>query len=53
MDVMHTSYPTAAKYVLQKTGFEIDLYTRRDVGELTDAMKAELDLLIEESKKVL
>jgi hypothetical protein len=38
MDVMHTSYPTAAKYVLQKTGFDIDLYTRRDVGELTDAM---------------
>ena len=53
MDVMHTSYPTAAKYVLQKTGFDIDLYTRRDVGELTDAMKADLDLLIEESKKVL
>jgi len=53
IDVMHTSYPTAAKYVLQKTGFDIDLYTRRDVGELTDAMKADLDLLIEESKKVL
>jgi hypothetical protein len=39
--------------VLQKTGFDIDLYTRRDVGELTDAMKVDLDLLIEESKKVL
>lgn len=46
MDVMHTAYPKAAKYVLKQKGFEIDLYTRRDVGELLEDQCQELDALL-------
>ncbi len=46
MDVMHTVYPKAAKYVLKQKGFEIDLYTRREVGELLPTQCAALDALI-------
>lgn len=50
MDLMHQTYPIAAKYVLQKRGFEINLTTRRQVGVLTDSQKKELDNLLEEYK---
>ena len=32
MDVMHDVYPVGAKYFLQSRGFNIGLYTRRNVG---------------------
>lgn len=53
MDPMHAAYPTAAKYVLQKNGFPIDLFTRRDVGTLTVEHKVELDRLIAEGQTLL
>jgi 4-hydroxy-tetrahydrodipicolinate synthase len=48
MELMHQSYPTSAKYVLQKMGFPINLETRRKVAELTPEIKLQLDALIEE-----
>ena len=48
MELMHQSYPTSAKYVLQKMGFPINLTTRRKVVELTPEIKLKLDALIEE-----
>lgn len=46
MDIVHSAYPTIAKYSLQKRGFPISAYTRRDVGTLTDELKAEMDELL-------
>lgn len=43
MDVMHNVYPIIAKYFLQKRGFEINLTTRRDVGQFTDTIAADID----------
>jgi 4-hydroxy-tetrahydrodipicolinate synthase len=48
MELMHQSYPTSAKYVLQKMGFPINLETRRKVAELTPEIKLQLDALIAE-----
>ena len=46
MELMHSAYPTSAKYVLQKRGFPISLATRRKVDPLTDSLKAKLDVLL-------
>ncbi len=46
MDIVHAAYPTIAKYSLQKRGFPILTYTRRDVGELTDELKEGMDSLL-------
>jgi 4-hydroxy-tetrahydrodipicolinate synthase len=46
MDLMHSAYPTSAKYVLQKQGFPISLFTRRKVDTLTEELKVKLDQLI-------
>jgi len=46
MDLMHSAYPTSAKYVLQKQGFPISLATRRKVDTLTEELKVKLDQLI-------
>jgi 4-hydroxy-tetrahydrodipicolinate synthase len=46
MDLMHSAYPTSAKYVLNKQGFPISLATRRKVDPITDELKANLDALI-------
>jgi len=46
MELMHSAYPTSAKYVLQKQGFPISLATRRKVEPLTEEIKAKLDTLI-------
>ena len=46
MDIVHEAYPTIAKYSLQKRGFPILRYTRRDVGELTDELKDGMDSLL-------
>jgi 4-hydroxy-tetrahydrodipicolinate synthase len=46
MDLVHTAYPTIAKYALQKRGLSMSLYTRREVGELTDDLKQQMDALL-------
>lgn len=52
MDVVHTAYPIIAKYSLQKRGFPISTYTRREVGVLTDSLKLEMDDLLTEIEKI-
>ena len=46
MELMHSAYPTSAKYVLQQQGFPIRLATRRKVDPLTESLKAKLDELL-------
>lgn len=46
MELMHSAYPTSAKYVLQQQGFPIGLATRRKVDPLTESLKAKLDELL-------
>jgi 4-hydroxy-tetrahydrodipicolinate synthase len=46
MDLVHTAYPTLAKYALQKRGLPISLYTRRETEPLTDDLKASFDALL-------
>lgn len=46
MDLMHSAYPTSAKYILQKQGFPISLSTRRKVDPLTEELQAKLDQLL-------
>ena len=52
MDIVHTAYPIIAKYSLQKRGFPISTYTRREVGVLTDSLKLEMDDLLTEIEKI-
>lgn len=52
MQLMHTAYPTSAKYVLARMGFPIGLETRREVGELTFEIRSSLDKLIAERKNL-
>lgn len=52
MELMHTAYPTSAKYVLASLGFPIGLETRREVGELTLEIRSSLDKLIAERKNL-
>jgi 4-hydroxy-tetrahydrodipicolinate synthase len=52
MDIVHSAYPTVAKYCLQKRGFPISTYTRRDVGELTEDLQERADLLLDEVDKI-
>lgn len=46
MNLMHDTYPTSAKYILQKRGFDISLTTRRNVGALNEEKKEKLDILL-------
>jgi 4-hydroxy-tetrahydrodipicolinate synthase len=46
MELMHSAYPTSAKYVLQKQGFPISLTTRRNIDPLTEELRVKLDQLI-------
>ena len=46
MGLMHSAYPTSAKYILQKQGFPISLSTRRKVDPLTEELQVKLDQLI-------
>lgn len=48
MDLMHTAYPTLAKYALRQRGFSIGLKTRRDVGPLTPDLRRRTDELLVE-----
>ena len=52
MDLVHTAYPIIAKYSLQKRGFPISLYTRREVGTLTPELKIKMDDLLVEVEKI-
>jgi 4-hydroxy-tetrahydrodipicolinate synthase len=52
MDLVHTAYPTIAKYTLQKRGLPISLYTRRDVDPLTPALQSEMDALVETANQL-
>ncbi|MCG2613678.1 dihydrodipicolinate synthase family protein [Terrimonas sp. NA20] len=53
MDVMHDVYPIAAKYFLQSRGYEIDMNTRRSVGELSGSAMAKLDQLSQDYDQLL
>ncbi len=46
MDLVHSAYPTIAKYSLQQQGLPISLSTRRDVEPLTQALRDEMDALL-------
>ncbi|KAA0994000.1 dihydrodipicolinate synthase family protein [Dyadobacter aurulentus] len=48
MEIVHTAYPTIAKYCLQKRGFPISTYTRREVDALTQNIKERADQLLED-----
>ncbi|OZI09537.1 dihydrodipicolinate synthase family protein [Siphonobacter sp. BAB-5385] len=45
MDVMHNVYPIVSKYFLQKRGFDISTFTRRNVGVLTPQIYKEVESL--------
>ena len=45
MDVIHHVYPIVSKYFLQKRGFEISTFTRRNVGEFTSGIRTQVDSL--------
>lgn len=45
MELVHTAYPTLAKYALQKRGVPMSLFTRRQTEPLTDALKRDVDEL--------
>lgn len=46
MDIVHSAYPTIAKYSLRKRGFPVSTYTRRKVEPLTEDLKAGMDELL-------
>lgn len=52
MEIVHSAYPTIAKYCLQRRGFPISTYTRRDVGALTDDLQEQADQLLDEIDRV-
>ena len=52
MDLVHSAYPIIAKYSLQKRGFLISLYTRREVGILTDELKENMDNLLNDIEQI-
>ena len=52
MEVMHHSYPTAAKYYLQKSGFNISLFTRSRPGAFTLDTKNKLDRLFDQYNRL-
>jgi 4-hydroxy-tetrahydrodipicolinate synthase len=52
MDLVHTAYPTIAKYTLQERGLPISLYTRRAIDPLTAELKSEMSALIEKADKL-
>lgn len=53
MDLVHSAYPVIAKYSLQKRGFPISLYTRREVGILTDELKENINVLLHNADQIL
>ena len=53
MDVMHQVYPVVAKYFLQQKGLPISLYTRRDIGVLTNDIRKQIEQLVVDCDEVL
>ncbi len=45
MEVVHTSYPMAAKHYLKKSGLNISTYTRTKAGNITSDVNQKLDQL--------
>ncbi|WP_374163390.1 dihydrodipicolinate synthase family protein [Arcticibacter sp. MXS-1] len=45
MDVMHNVYPVVSKYFLQKRGLNISTFTRRKVGDFTQSITKEIEML--------
>lgn len=43
MDVMHSMYPTIAKYWLTKRGLNISTFTRRNIGVFSSAVRKNID----------
>ncbi|GAB3249535.1 hypothetical protein GCM10027347_06700 [Larkinella harenae] len=52
MDLVHSAYPIIAKYTLQKRGLPISLYTRREVGVLTEDLQRDMDALVETANQL-
>ena len=52
MDLLHTAYPTAAKYALQQRGLPISLHTRRAIDPLTPAVQPQLDTLLHDIERL-
>jgi len=50
MEVVHTSYPMAAKHYLKKSGLNISTYTRTKAGNVTSDVNQKLDQLFTEYK---
>lgn len=48
MDPIHNVYPITAKYFLQKSGFKINLTTRRDVGIFDEQTRLNIDKLYDQ-----
>lgn len=53
MEIMHQSYPIAAKYVMNRRGFPISLKTRREVGELNAEMCKHLNQLMQKAEYLI
>ncbi len=52
MDLVHTAYPTIAKYSLMKRGLPITLFTRREVEELTPELINAMDNLLDKTSNL-
>ena len=52
MEVMHYSYPAAAKYYLQKAGLNISMFTRSRSGIFTADIKNKLDHLFDQYNRL-
>ncbi|WP_460981055.1 dihydrodipicolinate synthase family protein [Spirosoma fluminis] len=52
MDLVHTAYPTIAKYSLQKRGLPVSLYTRRQVESLTPVLRKAIDDLMDSAAQL-
>ena len=53
MEVMHKTYPAAAKYCLQKRGLHLSIFTRQKDGEFTGVTRSGMEKLLSDYKKLL
>ncbi|MCF0062039.1 dihydrodipicolinate synthase family protein [Dyadobacter chenwenxiniae] len=52
MEIVHSAYPTIAKYSLKQRGFPISIYTRREVDTLTPELQSRMDQLLEDVDRI-
>ena len=52
MEIVHSAYPTIAKYSLKRRGFPISTYTRRAVDPLTPELQEQMDQLLEDVDRI-